>query len=1147
MSAAQTQLEIMLRVVAEQARRELAGTKGDVQGLTGAARDLGAQSTKSRDGLAVLAAGAAGAGQSLGAASIGATDASNAMSNMVAAAGRNATAIAGLQNAVNGTTASIAAQVNEMLAAQREAAAWQSELDQLRARFNPLFAASQQYEAQLREIAEAEHLGALSTAEANAARTRAAQILAPLPSQIQAVGVSSSASAAHVANLGYQFNDIGMMVAAGQNPFMLMMQQGTQVTQVFGQMRASGMNLGTALRTTLMGMVSPTNIATMAVIGLGAAAVQWFVAAGEKAKTFEETLADLEKSTNAVEKALKEASRGTFDLRANFGDGARAARELNLAILGLAKMEAAQELKKSMKSVSEAIEDMQSYLNFGVVDSRTLEKQFNLTARGAQEVSAAIQQFQFASTFEDKVEAAKAIAEAMESAEYNTEGANEKATDFGTAIARVALGAKVIKGENEQIDALMKEIAKSGIDAPFRQANKQAMLLVGTLASAVEAQNALNRAQALGGQASGRGDGMAEWRRRQTDQMDMGGREQLFGGDAGKLLADLQREAQISQAIVQYGNESLQVKRLKIAEERADFEAQLDNLKVSENLKQVLLDQWDITKGLKSADPFGSIATAREMLRTQTESLGKLQLELSLTGQTEATRRRILALYDAETEIRTRGIDPTGAEAALIRGNAAAIEELETRVKRVQDAWDKVRDAGEGAIDGVFDALKQGDIGGAFESVVDEIASMWEDLALKNPLKNAILGTDYATMADVGGLQGIWGRLTGQTDALTVAGVSSKSVGSMSVTATQVILNGTLAGSVGGVLTGAAGAGTLSGAPAVQEQVWSFFAAKGLKSHQIAAIMGNAQVESRFNPLDVGDNGTAFGLFQWNDRKNALFDFIGGKQNLGDVKKQLEFAWHEMMTSEAASMQRLMSSTNVYDATKAFVGFERPSGYTAANPTAAMHWDQRLASAEAALAKFETSTLGAGQGVSTFASGAQQVGAGLQNFGASIASTIQSIGAQHGIGGAIAGTLLTGIGGLIGLPGFAVGGPTGGTDPTRVAGLVHEGEYVFDAAAVNRIGVGNLETIRQGRMPGYASGGYVAGPRPVPNTAAQSTMAAAMPARETRAVFEMHVSGTGNSEIRQVAEVAMREALNAYDRDVLASRVRQISNDPYAT
>ncbi|MFD2173140.1 phage tail length tape measure family protein [Rhodobacter lacus] len=158
---------------------------------------------------------------------------------MVAAAGRNATAIAGLQNAVNGTTASIAGQVNEMLAAQREAAAWQSELDQLRARFNPLFAASQQYEVQLREIAEAEHLGALSTVEANAARTRAAQILAPLPSQIQAVGVSSSASAAHVANLGYQFNDIGIMVAAGQNPFMLMMQQGTQVTQVFGQMRAS--------------------------------------------------------------------------------------------------------------------------------------------------------------------------------------------------------------------------------------------------------------------------------------------------------------------------------------------------------------------------------------------------------------------------------------------------------------------------------------------------------------------------------------------------------------------------------------------------------------------------------------------------------------------------------------------------------------------------------------------------------------------------------------------------------------------------------------------------------------------------------------------------------------------------------------------
>ena len=38
------------------------------------------------------------------------------------------------------------------------------------------------------------------------------------------------------------------------------------------------------------------------------------------------------------------------------------------------------------------------------------------------------------------------------------------------------------------------------------------------------------------------------------------------------------------------------------------------------------------------------------------------------------------------------------------------------------------------------------------------------ELAITNPLKNAILGKDLGTMADVGGLKGIWARLTGRGD-----------------------------------------------------------------------------------------------------------------------------------------------------------------------------------------------------------------------------------------------------------------------------------------------------------------------------------------------------------------------------------------------
>ncbi|EAT6751245.1 phage tail protein [Salmonella enterica] len=61
--------------------------------------------------------------------------------------------------------------------------------------------------------------------------------------------------------------------------------------------------------------------------------------------------------------------------------------------------------------------------------------------------------------------------------------------------------------------------------------------------------------------------------------------------------------------------------------------------------------------------------------------------------------------------------------------------------------------------------------------------------------------------------------------------------------------------------------------------------------------------------------------------------------------------------------------------------------------------------------------------------------------------------------------------------GFAAGGFTGPGGKYQPAGIVHKGEYVFDQAATNRIGVSNLEALRNGGSldatlgkPGYGTG-----------------------------------------------------------------------------
>lgn len=56
--------------------------------------------------------------------------------------------------------------------------------------------------------------------------------------------------------------------------------------------------------------------------------------------------------------------------------------------------------------------------------------------------------------------------------------------------------------------------------------------------------------------------------------------------------------------------------------------------------------------------------------------------------------------------------------------------------------------------------------------------------------------------------------------------------------------------------------------------------------------------------------------------------------------------------------------------------------------------------------------------------------------------------------------------------GFAEGGYTGGGGRHEPAGVVHRGEYVFDQDSVRRMGVGNLDAMRQS-LRGYDTGGFV--------------------------------------------------------------------------
>lgn len=152
--------------------------------------------------------------------------------------------------------ATLADQINKLtgvtggaLRNQADFDAYGQALDKMRAKYNPLFATIQQYKAVLGEIRQAHAVGAISTDEMAAAISRERQAalgsIAAIKGQKAAQGelnATAGLGAHHVQNLVYQFQDLGVQLAAAagsSNPLkmslMALFQQGTQIQGVMAQ------------------------------------------------------------------------------------------------------------------------------------------------------------------------------------------------------------------------------------------------------------------------------------------------------------------------------------------------------------------------------------------------------------------------------------------------------------------------------------------------------------------------------------------------------------------------------------------------------------------------------------------------------------------------------------------------------------------------------------------------------------------------------------------------------------------------------------------------------------------------------------------------------------------------------------------------
>ncbi|SHG79973.1 phage tail tape measure protein, lambda family [Kaistia soli DSM 19436] len=210
-------------------------------------------------------------------------------------------------------------------------------------------------------------------------------------------------------------------------------------------------------------------------------------------------------------------------------------------------------------------------------------------------------------------------------------------------------------------------------------------------------------------------------------------------------------------------------------------------------------------EGTAAADTIRDVATATALLneqvrqrqaiydaaRTDRNDLEWLQAEVGLLGQSEAVRRRNLALLEAEQRIRDGGF--MGSAADNMRQRAGAIADTTTVLERQTDAWQAIKDTGGGAIDSIVDKIGEGTLSlNDFLDVARDIGKEFLQLSVANPLKNSLFGENLPTISDVfDRLQGKTPTIPGLSDAL------ASSVATMSVSAAVVNVNGGLGGLAG--------------------------------------------------------------------------------------------------------------------------------------------------------------------------------------------------------------------------------------------------------------------------------------------------------------------------------------------------------------
>jgi hypothetical protein len=536
-----------------------------------------------------------------------------------------------------------------------EAARLTQSMAALRASLDPTVAAEQRLVEAQAMVSRAIAAGVVSAAEGKAALDGLAIKLGLVEGAAESAAAAqmrlrahSGAATAQLGNLTAQWNDVIMMTLAGQSPMQMAIQQGTQITQSFGNAGAAG-----AMRmmaSSALAMLNPFNLATIAAIAGGAALVQAFMGAGEEAKTVEDAVGGLK---SAIGDLKTEAGRDLKALKADFGAITPEVLELQDALTRVAATNALASSIEALKALRAETQGSWWSIFSG-----------NFTDAGARSQIIGDQPF-----------VPTQLANGMT-------GLSQPTVDRFVAALDAGVGAK---GLAAQLSAVL-EIRSAFEDVTKGQetlTEAQRSFLKGVLDTEAGLRR-LIAAQTESVKAGGAQDAamvgeLAQGLRRPRDPA---ARDNL--AEAGRMRAELQAEADIQAVISRFGEDSWRVTVARVAAERQAFQVSQARLGVSGDELRNDMARWDAAKGI--------VAERRKLQQTvidpasaALDRVDKAQATADAL-QRQAEMQRLVADYGEDSLVVT--LARVAAERQVFEEQERAAGQSGVMLDKLMAAWD---------------------------------------------------------------------------------------------------------------------------------------------------------------------------------------------------------------------------------------------------------------------------------------------------------------------------------------------------------------------------------------------------------------------------------------------------------------------------